>query len=149
MKKEFFKLEECEPVIRKVLGEGGTFPFYPRGTSMKPFILAERDMVVLSPLPDRLKKYQIILYKRDNGAFVLHRIIRVNGSCCTMRGDNQFLSEPGIRRDQMIGIVTAISRNGRTVNPNDARRRITAAFWVWTALPRRMWRHFFPCHDRN
>lgn len=146
MKKEFIKLEEYEPVIRKILKEGGTFPFYPRGTSMSPFILAERDMVVLSPLPDRLKKYQIVLYKRDNGAFVLHRIIRINGSCCTMRGDNQFLSEPGIRRDQMIGIVSKIFCNDQPVNPNDTRHRITAALWVWTALPRRIWRHFFPFH---
>ena len=146
MKKEFIKLEEYEPVIRKILKEGGTFPFYPRGTSMSPFILAERDMVVLSSLPDRLKKYQIVLYKRDNGAFVLHRIIRINGSCCTMRGDNQFLSEPGIRRDQMIGIVSKIFCNDQPVNPNDTRHRITAALWVWTALPRRIWRHFFPFH---
>ncbi|MDY4515058.1 MAG: S24/S26 family peptidase [Hominisplanchenecus sp.] len=145
MKKEFFKLDECEPLIRKTLEKGGTFKFYPRGTSMEPTIHAGRDMVVLSPLPDCLRKYQIVLYKRTNGAFVLHRIIKVKGSCCTMRGDNQFVSEPGIQKEQMIGMVTQIICNGDVIPVNDTRHRIAAALWVKTALPRRVWRHFFSC----
>lgn len=142
MKKEFYNLSECEPFIRAVLEKGGAFPFYPQGTSMEPAICAGRDMVVLSPLPGQLKKYQIVLYKRDNGAFVLHRIIHINDSSFTMRGDHQFLSEPGIRREQMIGIVTELVRDGRTIHINDTAHRILAVLWVRTAFLRRVWRRF-------
>lgn len=39
MKKQEIKLEQMESTIRKVLTAGGSFSFYPRGTSMQPFIV--------------------------------------------------------------------------------------------------------------
>ena len=108
MKKQEIKLEQMESTIRKVLTAGGSFSFYPRGTSMQPFIVQGRDKVTLAALPDRIKKYDIILYKRENGTFVLHRVTGKKENAYIFRGDNQFSDEYGIKREQMIGRVTEI-----------------------------------------
>ena len=137
MERECFKLNDMEPVIRKVLSGGGTFCFYPKGTSMEPMIHQGQDQVVLKPLPKKLKKYQMILYKRENGAFVLHRIVKVNKDSYAMRGDNQFVLEPGILRDQMIGIVGKIITPEAEIDVESFGYRLKSAIWVESAFVRR------------
>ena len=63
------KLEEIEPTIRKIFAAGGDFTFYPKGTSMHPFVEQGRDKITLAPVQDQVRKYDVILYKRKNGAF--------------------------------------------------------------------------------
>lgn len=137
MKKEFYSMAECEHLIEEVLGRGGTFRFYPRGTSMNPFIYEGKDMVVLSPISGQVKKYQAVLYKRESGAFVLHRVVGIQNGSYTMRGDYQFVSEPGIRRGQMIGVVTGIIRGGHEIDVSEIRYRMRVWLWVHTIRVRR------------
>ena len=105
------RLEQLMPLIREYLAAGKTVKFSPRGISMLPMLRQGIDDVVLSPLPEKLKKYDLPLYQRDDGHFVLHRIVRV-GETYTCVGDNQFELEHGLRHDQMIAVVTAFSRAG-------------------------------------
>lgn len=137
MEKEKFNLAEMEPIIHKVLSEGGTFRFYPKGTSMEPMIHQGQDQVILKPLPEKLKKYQMILYKRANGAFVLHRIVKVKKDSYIMRGDNQFVSETGICREQMIGIVSKIVKPEAEIDVESFGYRIKSAIWVESVFVRR------------
>lgn len=97
------------PMIRGQLEAGRTVRFKPRGVSMLPMLRQNIDSVVLSPLPQKLRKYDLPLYQRDDGKYVLHRIVAV-GQTYTCVGDNQFELEPGVRRDQMIGLVKAYYR---------------------------------------
>lgn len=137
MKKKSYNLSDMEGILHKTLTAGGTFRFYPRGTSMLPTIKEGRDMVLLTSIPEKLKKYQMILYKRDNGAYVLHRIVKIEGDDYTMRGDNQFVLEPGIRREQMIAIVCGIMREEKKINPESNIQRLKAALWVESVGPRK------------
>ena len=75
MQMQEIKLEEIEPTIRKIFAAGGDFTFYPKGTSMQPFVEQGRDKITLAPIQDQVRKYDVILYKRKNGAFVLHRVV--------------------------------------------------------------------------
>ena len=97
------------PMIRAQLQAGKTVKFKPRGISMLPMLRQDVDSVVLSPLPEKLRKYDLPLYQRDDGQYVLHRIVAV-GQTYTCVGDNQFDLEVGVRRDQMIALVTAYYR---------------------------------------
>lgn len=138
MERECYNLRDMEPVMRKVLAEGGVFPFYPKGTSMEPTIHQGTDQVLLKALPEKLKKYQIILYKRDSGAFVLHRIVRVGKDGVTMRGDNQFYTEPGIRREQMIGMVCGLKTPKGDIDTESNSFWLKSAIWVESAGVRRI-----------
>ena len=106
-------LEALMPLIREQLVAGQKVRLTPHGNSMWPMLRSGRDMVELSPLPQRLKKYDLPLYRRDDGRYLLHRIIRVEAGGCTCSGDGQLRREPGVQRAQMIALVTAFCRDGR------------------------------------
>ena len=103
------RLEFLMPLIKERLDAGHCVRFAPRGTSMLPMLRQGIDNVELSPLPQALKKYDLPLYQRDNGQYVIHRIVKT-GDTYTCIGDNQFEYEPGLRHDQMIGLVSAFYR---------------------------------------
>lgn len=104
-------MSESEELIREVVESGGEFQLYPRGTSMLPLLRQGKDSVVLVKVPEQIKRGDIPLYRRADGHYVLHRVIRVEkDGTYTMCGDNQTQLERGITRDQMIATVSAISR---------------------------------------
>lgn len=92
-------------------------PLVISGYSMTPFLIHGRDTVYLSRLERQPQRGDMLLYRRDNGAYILHRVVRVEGGLCTMVGDAQTLLEPGIRRDQIIALVTAVDRKGKRQKP--------------------------------
>lgn len=53
MQMQEIKLEEIEPTIRKIFAAGGDFTFYPKGTSMYPFVEQGRDKSHLHPFKIR------------------------------------------------------------------------------------------------
>ena len=61
-----------------------------KGDSMMPLIKQDRDLVVIEPVHDRLKKYDVPLYKRDNGKHILHRVLKVRRDDYVMCGDNRW-----------------------------------------------------------
>lgn len=125
------QLEQLMPVIREKLGRGRNVKFSPNGTSMLPLIRQGEDTVVLSPLPGRLKKYDVPLYQRDNGQYVLHRIVKV-GDTYTCMGDNQFKKEQGIRPDQMIAVVTSLNRKGKHIEVDQFGYKLYCRLWHYS-----------------
>ncbi len=137
-------LNELYPLIHERLKEGQSVSLTITGTSMYPFILGGRDRVTLSPITGDLKKNDLPLYRRKNGAFVLHRIVRVekDGSytCC---GDHQWQLEKGLRREQMIGIATEYVRKGKHLSNRNLLYRLYRTVWTWVLKAR----PFFFCID--
>ena len=70
-------LDDMMPTIRQTLAQGKNVTFTPGGVSMLPMLRPNRDSVTLSPLPRQLKKYDLPLYRRNNGRYVLHRVVKV------------------------------------------------------------------------
>ena len=131
--------QELLPLIREQIALGGDVRISPRGTSMLPMLRQGVDTVVLSPVPEQLRKYDIPFYRRDDGQFVLHRIVAV-GDTYTCIGDNQFELEPGIRRDQMIAVVSAFTRGGREIPVTSLGYRCYCRFWHYSRPIRHLWR---------
>lgn len=131
MLKRSVSLEEMMPLILERLAAGENVQFTPRGTSMRPMIYGGRDHVVLSPVTGKLKKYDIPLYKRDDGHYVLHRIVKV-GETYTMVGDNQYQREPGIRPDQILAVVTAFVRDGKRYSVTNPAYRVYCRIWHYS-----------------
>ena len=99
VKTKELQLEQLMPLWKERLEAGQRVRFSPKGISMLPLLRQGTDSVLLSPPPARLKKYDIVLYQREDGKYVLHRIIEVDesGMVYTCIGDNQFVKEPGLR----------------------------------------------------
>lgn len=139
MPEKFMQLEQLMPLIRETLTSGQSVSFSPRGTSMLPMLRQGKDSVELSPLPEKLNKYDLPLYQRDDGHYVLHRIVKT-GETYTCIGDNQFEYEHGLRHAQMIALVTAFTRDGKRIEVTDPSYRLYCRFWVASRPVRHLWR---------
>lgn len=106
------KLEELYPVMREVLESGGEFSFITRGTSMKPLLRDGVDTIVLIKAPKKLKKFDIPLYRRTDGSFVLHRIVGENKDGYILIGDNQTVYEYGVKHSQIEAKAIAFIKDG-------------------------------------
>lgn len=98
--------------ILSLLEDTDNVPLVVTGGSMTPFLVHERDVVYLSKVNREPRRGDIVLYRRDNGAYILHRVYRVNRDSYTMLGDAQTCPEKGIRPDRIRAVVTAVQRKG-------------------------------------
>lgn len=133
------QLDTLMPLFRERLATGQKVRFSPRGMSMLPMLRPGIDTVVLSPVPETLKKYDLPLYQRQDGKYVLHRIVAVEGDTYTCMGDNQFYPEWGLTREQMIALVTAFTRGKREYAVTDIRYRLYCYFWHVSRPVRHFW----------
>lgn len=130
-----FYLADAIDVIEEVLASGGEFRIYPRGTSMLPLIVQERDSVVLKrSFNVPAKKHDVAFYRRKNGQFVLHRVMKLcKDGTYIMCGDNQTELEVGIEPSQIIAYTAKIYRKDKPVNMDGA--GYTAYVFLWTKMP--------------
>ena len=103
---------------------------------MLPLIRVGKDSVTLSSITRPLRKYDIALYQRDNGKYILHRIIKVSDTI-TCVGDNQVQIETGLRYDQMIAIVSGFSRAGKEHSVNELGYKLYCRRWYCCWFVRR------------
>lgn len=115
MRERKIHLNDAIPLIEEKLAEGQEVFFSPDGISMLPTLQAGRDTVVLVAPTRRLKKYDIALFRRENGQYVLHRVIKC-AKTYTFAGDNQLWYEKNIAQDQIVALCTAYIRNEKRVS---------------------------------
>lgn len=107
----------------------GGFIFTNAGYSMKPLIMPGRDVLEITKRPPgRLKKYDIPLYKRD-GRYILHRILKVREHDYVIAGDHNYRREYGITDDDIIGILTGLTRDGKKRKLSGPIYRLYLFFW--------------------
>jgi len=117
--RELVDLDELYPLIKEVIESGGEFRFYPRGTSMEPLLHQGDDSVVLAA-PDSISAGDVLFYKRENGMFVLHRLIEIRRGTYTMCGDNQKELEHGIKPSQVIAKMVGYYKGETYHSVNEA-----------------------------
>ena len=108
-------MEAIVPLIRLQLENGGRSHLVVTGISMHPTLRHGRDRVELIPPPEKLARGDLILYRRDNGRYILHRIVSkpCNGSF-TCSGDNQWQPET-VQADQVIALVDTYIRGKKRI----------------------------------
>ena len=110
------RFDELYPLIEEQLKNNGEIRFKPRGTSMLPLIRQGKDEVIIKKYKGIYKKYDILFYRRDDGDFILHRLIGFDkNNNPVIRGDNQRWKEYGITDKNIIGVVCSVVRNGRKI----------------------------------
>lgn len=130
--------EELMPPLLALLEEVDCIPLVISGSSMTPFLVHRRDTVYLSKVRRPLKRGDMILYRRSNGSYVLHRIFRTESGTYTLVGDAQTSLERGIGPDQVLALVSAVCRKGKLLQPG--------SFW-WDFF-QKVWIRLVPLRPR-
>ena len=117
--------------IEDLLLQGRAVQFKPQGYSMYPLFIPGRDQAVVVPVDlGRLKRGDVVLYRRDESILVLHRIWKRRGDQFYLVGDNQKEIEGPLRQDQMRGILVEIIRNGKQFSVENPIYRILSTLWL-------------------
>ena len=111
------------------LKKNGELVYTNVGDSMMPLIKQGRDLVIIKPVQGRLKKYDVPLYRRDSGQYVLHRILKVRKNDYVICGDNRWSMEYGITDRHIIGVLAGVVRNKKTILVTDKKYRFYVHLW--------------------
>ena len=131
-------MQELAPAIVQAIQTGGSAELTVTGRSMTPFLQDRVSRVRLTAI-SQPKRGDVVLYRRQNGGYVLHRIATCSGDgTYVMCGDAQTVLEPSIRRDQLIAVMTAFARGEKWRGCDDPAYRL----W-WLRLADRRLRHLW------
>lgn len=102
------------------------------GVSMLPMLKQGRDIFVLKKkTSERCKKYDVVLYYRKTGQYVLHRIVEVNEKEYVLLGDNCENKEYGIKEEDILAVMDSFVRKGKTILTSNWKYQIYVHIWYW------------------
>ena len=130
------QIYEIEPLLKA----GACIQIYPQGYSMYPSIDPRRDEVVLAGIEEgsALRRGDVVLYRRENGMLVLHRIYKIGQDGLYLLGDHQTAIEGPVRREQVKGKMTGMVRDGRYMDVGNPGYRMLSVVWLWLRPARRV-----------
>ena len=99
------------------------------GVSMMPLLRQNRDVMIIERKTGRLKKYDCPLYKRADGKYVLHRILKVRENDYVICGDHCTKKEYGITDEDIIGVLTGVIRDGKVIKTDNKLYKIYYHLW--------------------
>ena len=102
------------------LSRTGYLVYTNKGVSMMPLLRENRDVMLIEKKQPgvRCRRLDAVLFRRDNGQYVLHRVLEVREKDYLIVGDNCFQKEY-VRDDQILGVMTSVVRDGRTIKVTD------------------------------
>ncbi len=113
----------------QVLADKGFFVTTTSGVSMLPLFRDRRDRIVVKPVSERLKKYDVPLYRRGD-KLVLHRIIKVKEDHYIIRGDNCIEREI-VKDERIVGVLSEFYRNDKHYTVEDFGYKLYSRLWVF------------------
>lgn len=123
-------MSEMSPLITGLIDEGVDVTILVTGSSMRPMLTHLKDTVVLTKCdPCSLKKGDIPLYLRENGQYVLHRILKVNPDSYDISGDNQWEIERDVKHSQILCVVKGFRRKGKYHSCDELLYRLYESTW--------------------
>lgn len=110
------------PEVKRLLEEGREVVMRPKGSSMLPAIVGDRDSVRLVKVAfDAVREGDIVLAEVEERIYVLHRVIRKVGGQLVLRGDGNLTATEVCIPENLIGVVTAvITPSGKKKKPGNA-----------------------------
>ena len=111
-------------LLRAVMAKGVPFRFRLKGDSMLPF-LKDGDVATIYPLISAMPKYgEIVAFIQPGiGKLSIHRVIWVDDHSVITKGDNNPFNDGYIQKENILGKLTSIERNGKTASLTPSRFR--------------------------
>lgn len=130
MEKLFCSTTEFAETIEEIIKDGGCVPLVVTGSSMEPFLKDGRDIVWLRTCTKSdFKCGRILLFKREDGSMVLHRIRKVlRDDELLMNGDAQFWCEK-TNKNQAVAVVSHIERSGKKISCDSFLYKTKSKVW--------------------
>lgn len=103
--------------LEDILRFEGTLIHHVKGVSMEPLLKMNRDLLVVercNPSNNEtrpVKLHDVVLFKRKNGQYVLHRVTEIKEDHYLITGDNCMLPEK-VFPEQILGVMTHFTRKG-------------------------------------
>ena len=118
----FYKFED-------ILEKEGELFFTNVGFSMYPLI-KEREDILHIRKSDTYKRGDIILYKTNNGKYVLHRILKIKGNIIITAGDYNYFKDSPVSRDSVLGTLVSIKKKDGEIIYLDKDKRCRRFFYT-------------------
>lgn len=119
------------PLITELLEKGQSTKITVSGDSMYPFLRDGIDSVELSKGRfEDLKRGDIAMFRRRDGAYVMHRIYKRNNGNIFIVGDAQKWIEGPLQKDQFIAVVNHIWRKNKKISCNNIWYKLTSLIWL-------------------
>lgn len=99
------------------------------GTSMEPFLIDKRDKIYFRKPEGSIKKGDMVFYRRESGAYVMHRVIKVKKNYYYLAGDHQTFLEGPIGAHQIFAKVVSVERAGVWLTEDDRLWKFYAGWW--------------------
>lgn len=118
--------------IEALLNEDRTIQIFPQGYSMYPMFVPGRDEAVIAKADfEKLRRGDVVLYRRTEGILVLHRLCKKGKDCFFAVGDNQYLVEGPLRMDQIKGKLVGFVRKGHYISTANPIYLAAAHLWLF------------------
>lgn len=115
-----------------LLRAGKTIEIAPIGTSMFPLFTTNSDLAVLAAADaKKLHRGDVVLYRRDSGMLVIHRIYRRKKDGFYMVGDNQTKLEGPLRPEQIKAVMVSFCRKGHRISCKNPFYLILSRLWLF------------------
>ena len=116
------------PEVIRLLNEGENIMLRAKGNSMLPFIVGDRDSVMLCR-SENLNIGDIALAHLSDGRYVLHRILSFEGDRVRLMGDGNIYGTEECPKNDIAGIAIKILRNGKPVDCTSVAEQFNVKLW--------------------
>ncbi len=131
------------PQIEQLLETDGFYISPIVGFSMEPLLREGRDLVYIKRASGcaSIKRGDVVLFRQENGIYVLHRVLQVKNGHILECGDNRYAFTI-IPCERILGVMTHFNRKGKSRDVKDWRYRLytgvklVSGFFKRTFLPR-------------
>lgn len=123
--------------LSEILKADKNVPLNVTGNSMLPFLKENRDKVILTKFASPAKKGDILLLKRPDGSYILHRATKVIDNKIWLTGDFQSVTEGPFDDSLVIAKVIKVRRNNKWYNKNSHLWQFYSKIWIRTVKYRK------------
>lgn len=130
-------IKDLAPFIEEAVSAGKDVRLTITGYSMYPLLRSGTDDIVLGK-HSKLKKYDVVLFKRKDGSYIFHRIIKIKGDVLTIAGDNETKKETPVLKSDVIAVMKSFYRSGKLHGVNELWYKLYSRFWLFIFPLRRI-----------
>lgn len=149
-KLNFLSYKNCLDKVKDDIAAGKMHHVLAKSNSMKPFIVRERDELILQQTDEHsFQKGAILLAELGGQNHVLHRLVKIEGENLVLRGDANLNRTELCGRNDIIAEVVTVVRNGKLIKKGSPGWNFYRYFWPSSSLLRRMLLKLYAPSDSN